>query len=386
MSLFRQEILSEYRRDDRIKRALNGTQLYNLDEFLEWYYPDVRSSPRIQSINRTLDVARINNERREKSDDVLRLLPRMCTAAVKKSYGVSGINNLLTRKNEYDVIFAVSAEGLRSELTSRTKIANAHDNQKLDAVVGFIITELGECGVKPNVYSVNLICAIQGKIKGMLLMGAYLYCIKYSNPQVEQEGFLELAGGYSNIPGLISYMRMGFDKVNETCLSPIDNLPMSVDVTTLSDTIIIRRATGLDKRSIPDEESGLYNISTSPLSKADKKVVVDDLIICNNLLYKIQMLTLARVRAMQQQLDFNEISLLNNINKLNNDSAISDLIERRQQLISRAYPRCKKGVCDKVMGMFGFNINTGYGKTKRKKLQNKRKKKSRTNKRKYLPK
>ena len=161
---------------------------------------------------------------------------------------------------------------------------------------------------------------------------------------------------------------------------------MSVDVTTLSDTIIIRRATGLDKRSIPDEESGLYNISTSPLSKADKKVVVDDLIICNNLLYKIQMLTLARVRAMQQQLDFNEISLLNNINKLNNDSAISDLIERRQQLISRAYPRCKKGVCDKVMGMFGFNINTGYGKTKRKKLQNKRKKKSRTNKRKYLPK
>ena len=35
MSLFRQEILSEYRRDDRIKRALNGTQLYNLDEFLD---------------------------------------------------------------------------------------------------------------------------------------------------------------------------------------------------------------------------------------------------------------------------------------------------------------------------------------------------------------
>ena len=282
MSLFKTNVLSGYRRDERIERALKGTQLYNLDEFLEWYYNDVRMSPRNTSTTRAIDVARINYERRIKSNDVLRLLPAICSATgtVSKDYGVRGINKLLKRESEYDVIFAISPQGFRSKALSY--------DEKIKVIAGFIITELGECWSKPHVYSVNLICARQGGIRGGLLMGAYLYCILNSNPQVVQEGFLELANGYTNIPGLISYMRMGFDKVNETCLTAIDNLPMSVDVTRLSNTIIIQRATGADIRSIPNEESGLYNISKSPLPKAERDAVAYDLGICNNLLYKIQ--------------------------------------------------------------------------------------------------
>jgi len=373
MSLFRREILSGYRTDRRIKTALDGTQLYNLDEFLEWYYNDVRMSPRNASIDRALNVAISNHERRQRSNDVLRLLPRICTltGTVNKGYGVDGINALLSRNNVYDVIFAISPRGLRSKITTPSSNPNANDSAKINSVIGFIITELGECNTKPYVYSVNLICAIKNQIKGGLLMGAYLYCIKNSNPQVEQEGFLELAGGYTNIPGLISYMRMGFDKVNETCLTAIDNLPMSVNVVGLSNQIIIERAIGRDIRSIPNEESGIYNISSSHLSKPDKDLVSEELGKCNNLLYKIQMLTYARVVARRNKLSHDEQMLLDRIP--NNDAgAIRELISIRQELLYRAYPRCKKGVCDQVMGWFGFNTNVGFG-TRGRKNKKKRK-------------
>lgn len=355
--LFTFNALSEYRTHKDIKNALAGVQLKNLEEFLEWFYPDVRSSPRVVTTSRVLDVARINNDRRAAANDVLRLLPRICGPGINKSYGVAGINNLLIRKHEYDIIFAISPTAFKSSIAPSSK-PNKYDEEKLNGVVGFLIAELGECDSKPRVYSVNLICALPTTdvrigVRGGLLMGAYMYCIKKIPlqigvpDQIVKEGFLELAGGYSNMSGLISYMRMGFDKSNERCLTPLSNLPMSVELTNLAYDTIIQRAAGLQTRRIPNEESGLYNIKKGNPN-------IHELGVCNNLLYKIEMLGYSDVINQAAELDSDERNLLRIVQN-QADDPIDYLVNRRDTLL------CKGGVCRKFLKFFGI----GVGVTKR---------------------
>jgi hypothetical protein len=89
--------------------------------------------------------------------------------------------------------------------------SNWNDNTKLvDQIDGFIIAQLGECKRKPNVWSVALICS-KGKV-GKLMLGAFMFCIKNHYSSSNTEGILELASGYLNLPGFLSYTQMGFIK------------------------------------------------------------------------------------------------------------------------------------------------------------------------------
>jgi len=137
---------------------------------------------------------------------------------------------------------------------------------QLDHVLGFILCELGECKVEPNVWSVNLICMTKTIVKASLLLGAMMFCIK-RKPQYEPEAILELAGGYSNLAGFISYTKMGFNRDldlligKDICFHDVTNLPMSVDISSISFSEIKRRAAGMRTRIVThqDDPTGLYN-------------------------------------------------------------------------------------------------------------------------------
>lgn len=140
------------------------------------------------------------------------------------------------------------------------------------SILGFIICELGECRVKPNVWSVNLICTSKRtdlKVKASILLGAMMYCIK-RKPQYEPKAILELAGGYSNIAGFIAYTKMGFNADIDLllgkgiCFHEVYNLPMTVDISSISFSEIKHRGSGGRTRVVTysDDPTGLYNNST----------------------------------------------------------------------------------------------------------------------------
>ena len=67
-------------------------------------------------------------------------------------------------------------------------------------------------------------------IKGQLLLGAYLFIIK-SRVELPPIAILQLAHGYTNIPGFIAYSKLGFEKdlslYGEDCFKSLKDLPMS---------------------------------------------------------------------------------------------------------------------------------------------------------------
>ena len=124
-----------------------------------------------------------------------------------------------------------------------------------------------------DVWCVKLICAgknsdVSRRIAGKILLGACLYCIKQSALVLDKECFLELASAYDNLPGLFTYMNLGF-RANpylfaRDCFYEIGNLPMSVDLTAVSALDIIQiltneREYGFDDDSDP---SGLFRKKT----------------------------------------------------------------------------------------------------------------------------
>ena len=362
MSLFDAEILREYRSDTRIVKALGGVRLFNLDEFLGWFYNEVRVSPRTTSASRLHEVETENFARRQKSATVLRELANtICVdssgrPAINRGYGIDAINNLLNRSTNFDVIFAIRPAGFRSKTIAPSRNPNLHDPEKFDAICGFIITEQGECPTKPTVYSINLICASAG-IKSLLMLGAYLFCIKNS-PHIVQEGILELAGGYTNMSGFISYTKMGFNKdLTMDCLAPISNLPMTVNIDELTNDIIIRRASGQIRReveNITEDDSGLYNIASAPVKLPPSQQ--NRLELYNNVLYKIQMFSLTIIDNSRDNLTAGEEMVLDETLAYTgvNRWAINYLLDCRYKILIKAYPHCKRGRCQEVRHFFGL--------------------------------
>jgi len=102
-----------------------------------------------------------------------------------------------------------------------------------NSILGFVISEKGECKQYTNSQSINLVCSSQSTIKGELLLGIFLYCIIHDNHSAKS-AVLELAGSYLNIAGLCSYTKMGFTHdetmYNSKCFTEYSNLPMFCDL------------------------------------------------------------------------------------------------------------------------------------------------------------
>ena len=174
----------------------------------------------------------------------------VCGNAIDSDYGYSSFKNVYYDYPNFDILAVVPK----------------NHAIRVNNILGFIICELGECKTKPNVWSVNLICMNPHtySVRAPLLLGAMLYCIKHKT-QYEQEAVLELAGGYSNLAGFISYTKMGFnlDPRLFECFDGLYNLPMSANIRNVSTDEIKLRATGARSRVVSqkDDYTGLYNNS-----------------------------------------------------------------------------------------------------------------------------
>ena len=178
-----------------------------------------------------------------------------------EEYGKDVFQRLYRNDSKLDILVAVPRN--RHAVSLQDKIGD---------LLGFIVCELGECKVEPNVWCVNLICTSKThplRIKASLLLGAMMFCIK-RHKEYEQEAILELAGGYTNLAGFICYTKMGFNIDNELlfgediCFYEVYNLPMSVDLSTISFGEVKRRALGSRSRVVTryDDPTGIYHNST----------------------------------------------------------------------------------------------------------------------------
>jgi len=391
MSLFKNLILDTYRNDVRIVSALKGIILLNLSEFNAWFAPVSKKSLRIANVaiaagpeeEKKMLLRRQTSfsEKETISKSVLEQLattvcldPKSGQPAIGDSYGRSAIRRLAD--SNFDIIVAIETTPIP---VGATETVSLH---KLSRVVGFIIAELGECKMKPDVWSVNLICGRTLKngslIKGAILLGAFVYCIK--NSKYTQEGVLELAGGYNNMNGFITYTKMGFNKdlslFGSNCFDDFNNLPMSCNISTMNNEMIINRAGERERRIVTsdDDDSGLYS------SGKIGTLIQNRLILCNDLLYRIH-------------LDFNNISndpnslssqrLVDKFNALNvmvgnnKNRIIQELTNERSQILREIAPvkknciqECIEGIC-KCIGWSGGKYKTrkAYNKSYHNKLR-----------------
>jgi len=321
--LFSKENLDPYRNDPRIQHSLNGMTILNCDEFLQWYnFSTTTRSPKT-------DKEMVIYLQHELLDN----MPyEACGGKIGRDYGTKAIINMV--KPNFDVLFILAPKYYilkNQELGSETKTSL---QWKIKHILGFIVVEKGECKKLPNTYSVNLICARANpeyknltkipkneykreKARAAVLMGGYLYCAKklYEEkplphqtlgpppglgtsaqqqqglaPKDDQTmGILELAYGYININGFMSYSKMGFvknlDLFNSQCFSDYGNLPMSVDLTKTTYDRIIGLASGTE--TITDFGSDNKYMKLKP--KTERQVAIQkEIAVLFNLIYQIE--------------------------------------------------------------------------------------------------
>lgn len=191
-----------------------------------------------------------NLARKQVLNNLMRL--DFCARSVNNGYVQDKFGALIQNKTNtsFDAVFALTSD--------------YHEYEKSDMLTnclrGFLICELGECQDKPydQAYSVAIICSgnkpiktlltpnahIPG-IKGIYLMGAFLYNLIAIG---QKAAVLELASSYQNIPGFLSYSKLGFVRnfhlFSERCFNDSSNLPMVVNLIDTTGEDIIKRCTG----------------------------------------------------------------------------------------------------------------------------------------------
>jgi len=262
-----------------IKGALGGYELLTYDEFMTWWndYPDIPNTrgrdERIEEIERYFG-------------DIFK---NKCTN-VGKGYIKNDITSLKSNPN-FDALFAVNKKD--TIIRSGNLTIEQYQKLKSESVGGFIIVQKGRCKRLPgsvslwnDVYSVSLICT--NNEKGQLLLGAYLFILK-TTPRA-QVAILELAGGYTNIPGFISYSKLGFEKdlglYGDGCFMSLRNLPMSKYLKDETPENIIQIVTKDVELVIPKENRNILNFYKSNKNNPEKQ---EKLGILLNILYRMEL-------------------------------------------------------------------------------------------------
>jgi hypothetical protein len=172
---------------------------------------------------------------------------------IGQEYITLGLNALLKTNDQIkDIILLVDE--------------NSTEKQESDKVVGFLMTELGECNNAENdfgnVPALNLVCAPKKhqhsnatkeckagacSVIGRILLFMYLFALKRKKINF---ALLELAGLYCNLKGLCLYNKFGFREdvslVEESCFKETYNLAMickldSINETELIDALILNK-------------------------------------------------------------------------------------------------------------------------------------------------
>jgi hypothetical protein len=290
-------------RDDSIIQGLlaNKYVLLNFDEFTDWYMPPASRSGPSRTANYSNPYASTALRRQVSYDDktsvAIDVLPKFATMChgIGEDYGRVSVENVLNSSNNFDLLVAVYSD---YEAVSNLGTTKTVSNNKIKQIVAFIIVELGECQKKPNTVSVRLICGIERKLyrrsfppfKAGILLAAYLYCIK--NSRYDQEGILELAGGYPNVSGFMTYTKLGFnyDKslYGPDCFDDFHNLPMSVNLVKMSLEDIVNWIGDVTRRRIDniDDPTMLYKLKDYKDSNPDELLLLQNL---GNMLYRLEL-------------------------------------------------------------------------------------------------
>jgi hypothetical protein len=190
------------------------------------------------------------------------------------------------KKNNYDILFAIDTQiVIRSDDASAVILED-----KFNAIVGVIIIEKGQCMANPKSWCVNVICVKPNTVKGSILMGACLYCIK-ANRSINQDCLLELVDGYKNLSAFYSYTGLGFlrdDSLwDERCFHTVYCMPMRADLSEISQRDIINKVLGRGPKFILDSDadpSGLWNRKCYALQNKNNEVLKEIQTISNLML------------------------------------------------------------------------------------------------------
>jgi hypothetical protein len=294
--------LDMYRNDSVIQGLLGSNfVLLNLAEFLDWYMPDPsRTTPHRAAAAKTPYAPTLMRRQVSYDDKTIvarDVLPRLASICqdISEGYGQYAVQSLLDRSNQFDLLVALHADYNDVDRLGKTTTVS---ERKINKIAAFIIVELGECKKKPKTVSVNLICGKNIQLyprgvpvfKAAILLGAYLYCIKNSN--LDQEGILELANGYTNAAGFMTYTKLGFnyDKNlhGDNCFADFINLPMSVNLVKMTPETIINLVGDVTERRIDniDDPTMLYKLKPYKNTKANELILLQNI---SNILYRLEL-------------------------------------------------------------------------------------------------
>ena len=248
--VFTSELVSEF--VSKLTAPPPNVKVMTRDEFFSWWMPNewtpVHATRGVTEgskfFNATYKQQIFNHLQEVATDFGTNHISEVCVSgSIGLDYIARTFGDLLMEDPEYDAMFAVhnpndGFESTLGELSITDKI-NQTLEHKMKKILGFFFSQKGECRDAPNVICVNLICVKKDPeaplqpIKGALLFGAAMYCIK-NNPAIKKTVYLELANSYANPAGLNLYSSFGFvpdlNLYAGECFSNLKHLPMSVNL------------------------------------------------------------------------------------------------------------------------------------------------------------
>ena len=258
MPLFSDDAIADYSRD--VSTLLTNYTLYNQEAFHIKYFGITRQLFNNSSEREPVfmqyqtDMNLLTNNGME----------NICSNSVGRWYTIDAIKTAFSRPDTYDILFAIDKR-IMDELENTE---NTLKKKMRRAIAGVIIVQKGECNRSGKSWCAKVICVRPNTLRGSILMGACLYCIKrlVNNPYIKQECLLELADGYSNLPAFYSYTALGFLRDDslwgEDCFNAEGCMPMRADLVRVSADDIIKKVLGtapLLKLSADEDPSGLWN-------------------------------------------------------------------------------------------------------------------------------
>jgi hypothetical protein len=265
-------LLEEFRNNPKIRTALNGGELMNYAELMEWFSLRSDKSEKRKSSQNGQHVTLMKHFKS--------IAHSACEKQIGDDYAEKAMNRVLDY-DEFDMIVIVAPHWDKLKRDEFSVGPEASFKRKLNHILGFMIVEKGECKKMPTAYSINLICTRtkileykrysndRGKererTRGGILLGFYLYCSKKHG---QTHGILELADGYMNTSGFFSYSKQGFIKdltmFGINCFNDQANLPMSVRLDKYTFDEIMNHASGDKSVEIKtadiDDDTGLIKL------------------------------------------------------------------------------------------------------------------------------
>lgn len=136
-------------------------------------------------------------------------------SGVSKTYALSAIKKAMKKASFQDTPMHQAASSIHKHEIAL--IATKNNNKKITSginknnvllkdIKGFILTQIGECGLYPDIPALKIICSNQSDVSRYLM---YIY-IKALLKAEKNIGLLELAGSYTNPAGFCLYNKFGF--------------------------------------------------------------------------------------------------------------------------------------------------------------------------------